>query len=128
MIVYVCVFVCLCVCLCVCVCVLTYICTYECACVHACVLTHTYVCTYVQMCVYTYICVCICACMWEDEQVGVWSVLDIYVQFMCIYACTVHVEFTPFIRLIRHFALRNLCDLNPTSWAVSVAHLVERLP
>ena len=114
----------MCVCLCVCVCVLTYICTYECACVHACVLTHTYVCTYVNMCVY----VCICACMWEGEQVGVCSVLDIYVQFMCIYACTVHVEFTPFIRLIRHFALRNLCDLNPTSWAVSVAQLLERLP
>ena len=30
--------------------------------------------------------------------------------------------------LIRRFALHNLCDLNPTSWAASVAQLVERLP
>ena len=30
--------------------------------------------------------------------------------------------------LIRHFALHNLCDFNPTSWAASVAQLVERLP
>ena len=29
--------------------------------------------------------------------------------------------------LIRRFALHNLCDLNPTSWAASVAQLVERL-
>ena len=92
----------------------------------ACVCSYTYIRMYI--CVYTYICVCICACMWEGEQVGVWSVLDTYVQFMCIYACTVHVEFTMFIRLIRHFALCNLCDLNPTNWAVSVAQLVERLP
>ena len=28
--------------------------------------------------------------------------------------------------LIRRFALYNLCDLNPTSWADSVAQLVER--
>ena len=30
--------------------------------------------------------------------------------------------------LIKRFALHNLCDLNPTSWAASVAQLVERLP
>ena len=30
--------------------------------------------------------------------------------------------------LIRCFALHNLCDLNPTSWATSVAQLVEQLP
>ena len=30
--------------------------------------------------------------------------------------------------LIRRFALPNLCDLNPTSSAASVAQLVERLP
>ena len=77
----------------------------------------------------TYVCIRVHMCMYVGGlAAGVWSVLDIYVQFMCIYACTVHVEFTPFIRLIRHFALHNLCDLNPTSWAVSVAHLVERLP
>ena len=29
--------------------------------------------------------------------------------------------------LIRRFALHNLCDLNPTSWAASVAQLVEQL-
>ena len=60
--------------------------------IHACVLKHTYICTYVYM----YISVCLC--MWEGEQVGMWSVLDIYVHFMCIYACTVHVEFTLFNR------------------------------
>ena len=26
------------------------------------------------------------------------------------------------------FALHNLCDLNPTSWAASMAQLVEQLP
>ena len=30
--------------------------------------------------------------------------------------------------LIRHFALFNLCDLNPTSWATSVVQFVEQLP
>ena len=90
--------------------------------IHACVLKHTYICTYVYM----YICVCIC--MWEGEQVGMWSVLDIYVHFMCIYACTVHVELPCLTGLIRHFALHNLCELNPFIWAVSVAQLVDRLP
>ena len=28
--------------------------------------------------------------------------------------------------LIRRFALFNLCDVNPTSWAASVAQLVAR--
>ena len=50
----------------------------------ACVLKHTYVCTYVRMYICTY--VCICACMWEGEQAGIWSVLDIYLHLMCIYA------------------------------------------
>ena len=30
--------------------------------------------------------------------------------------------------LIRRFTLHNLCDMNPTSWAASVAQLVELLP
>ena len=30
--------------------------------------------------------------------------------------------------LIRCFALSNLCDLNPTNCAASVAQLVEQLP
>ena len=30
--------------------------------------------------------------------------------------------------LIRCFALHNMCDLNPTSWAALVAQLVEQQP
>ena len=56
------------------------------------------VCLHIHLYVHMYVCVCICACMWEGEQVGMWSVLDIYVHFMYIYACTVHVEFTLFNR------------------------------
>ena len=37
-------------------------------------------------------------------------------------------EFTCSSGLIRCFALYNLCDLNPTSWATSVVKLVEQLP
>ena len=36
-------------------------------------------------------------------------------------------EFILFISAIRRFALFNVCDLNRTSWAASVAQLVERL-
>ena len=37
-------------------------------------------------------------------------------------------EFTCLSGIIRRFALHNLCDLNPTSWAASVAQLVEEMP
>ena len=34
-------------------------------------------------------------------------------------------EFTVFIRVIRHFVLHNLCDLNTTSWVALVTQLVK---
>ena len=44
------------------------------------------------------------------------------------YTCTVHdveFKFTLSVRANQCSALRNLCDLNPTSWVASVAQLVE---
>ena len=55
-----------------------------------------YICTYVHMYICTYVHMCVHMCTYVGGlAAGVWSVLDIYV---CIYACTVHVELTPFIR------------------------------
>ena len=45
-----------------------------------------------------------------------------------IHTCVCMLSLPCLSELIRHFALHNLCDLNPTSLAASVAQLVERLP
>ena len=69
---------------------------------------------------------------WNIPLIPTYRVYRLYDSKACIYiyttACLYMLSLPCLSGLIRRFALHNMCDLNTTSWAASVAQLVERLP
>ena len=78
--------------------------------------------TYIRMYICTYVCAYVHVCGRVSRQVV--GVNLTYTYNSCAYMLVLCMSSLPCLSgLIRHFALHNLCELNPTSWAVSVAQL-----